>query len=43
MQILMQNSERLTRQPIHDFWKASEETVFSGQSRAEVYRWWSKY
>jgi hypothetical protein len=39
MQIRMQNSERLTRQQISDFLKASEEIVFSGQSRAEVYRW----
>jgi transposase InsO family protein len=39
MQIRMQNSERLTRQQISDFLKASEEIVFSGQSRAEVYQW----
>ena len=35
----MQNSERLTRQQISDFLKASEEINFSGQSRAEVYGW----
>ena len=35
----MQNSERLTRQQISDFLKASEEIVFSGQGRAEVYHW----
>jgi transposase InsO family protein len=39
MQIRMQNSERLTRQQISDFLKASEEIVFSGQGRAEVYHW----
>jgi hypothetical protein len=39
MQIRMQNSERLTPQQISDFLKASEEIVFSGQSRAEVYQW----
>jgi transposase InsO family protein len=39
MQIRMQNSERLTRQQISDFLKASEEITFQGQSRAEVYGW----
>src|SRR5215469_11036836 len=39
MQIHMQNGERLTRQQISDFLKASEELTFSGQSRAEVYGW----
>ena len=39
MQIRMQNSERLTRQQISDFLKASEKIVFSGESQREVYAW----
>jgi transposase InsO family protein len=35
----MQNSERLTRQQISEFLRASEEIVFSGENQAEVYAW----
>src|SRR2546428_6809735 len=39
MQIRMQNAEALTGQQIREFLKGSEGIEFTGQSRAEVYRW----
>jgi transposase len=35
----MQNDEALTGQQIHEFLKGNEGIEFTGQSRAEIYRW----
>jgi hypothetical protein len=39
MQLRMQNAETLNAEQIGEFLKLSGEIEFTGQSRAEVYRW----
>jgi transposase InsO family protein len=39
MDVRMQNSERLTREQIHDFLEGTEGVNFAGQDKREVYGW----
>jgi hypothetical protein len=39
MDVRMQNSERLTREQIHDFLEGTEGVNFAGQNKREVYNW----